>query len=173
MAFDQVSLFLYPPRWRRHSVPDTRMKHYSGKPVEVVSAIRADVSDGQVVQFDALCRWFEAKDFKIVVSSADHAIFHSATIDSALGPRPEIDVSFSAECGELTEVYCRFLLNHEAPLRLNRWVVFMQEMCPKFSLRISVSDAKSVGPEEFLTIVQATDNWRSCADRFGWSESSE
>jgi hypothetical protein len=173
MAFDQVSLFLFPPRWQRHSVADARMKHYSGEPVRIVSSVRAAESKGPSVRFDDLCRWFEAKSCEVVARSVDYAQFCSAAIESALGRRAEIDVSASAEGGEVTRLYCRFLLTREAPLRLERWEAFIQELCATFALRISVSDAESVGPEEFLTIVRRTDNWRCFADQFGWSEPSE
>lgn len=173
MAFDQVSLFLFPPRWRQHSVPDARARHYSGEPVRIVSAIRAQESNGPAVPFDDLCRWFEAKGFEVVTQSANYAVFHSAAIESALGRRPEIDVCAAADGGEVTSVYCRFLLNCEAPLHLERWEAFIQDLNAAFALRISVSDMESVGPEEFLSLVRRTDNWRCFSDQFGWSELSE
>jgi hypothetical protein len=170
MAFDQVSLFLYPPRWNRCSVPDTQMKHYSGEPVRIVSAVRADHSAGPVLQFEDLCRWFEAKGFETVARSAHYAEFHSAAVESALGRRAEIDVSASAQGGEVTTLYCRFLLTRDTPHRLERWEAFAQELCRRFSLRISLSDTEAVGPEEFLAAVRRTDNWHFFADQFGWSE---
>jgi hypothetical protein len=173
MAFDQVSLFLYPPRWKRHSIADARMKHYSGELVRIVSAVRSEESKAPAVEFDGLCRWFEGKGFEVVNRSAVYAEFHSAAIESALGRRAEIDVSASAEGGEVTSLYCRFLLNREAPLHLERWEAFVQEMCGAFALRISVSDTESVGPEEFLSAVRRSDNWRCFADQFGWSEPLE
>jgi hypothetical protein len=94
-------------------------------------------------------------------------------IDSALGRRPEIDVSASAEDSEVTSLYCRFLLNREAPVHVERWDAFIQELCAAFTLRICVTDAKSVGPEEFVSVVRGTDAWHCFADQFGWSKSSE
>ncbi len=173
MAFDQVSLFFYPPRWERYSVADARMKHYSGEPVRIVSAIRAEDSNGPTVSLEDLCRWFEAKGFQVVTRSADYALFHSATVESTLGHRAEIDVSASAQDGEVTSLYCRFQLNRESPLRLERWEAFRQELCAVFSLRIGVSDSESVGSEEFLTIVRQTDNWRYFAEQFGWPQPFE
>src|SRR5262249_16354549 len=133
MAFDQVSLFLYPPRWTRHSVADTLMKHYSGEPGRIVSAERGKGDEGPAGQFHDLCRWFEAKHFQVVNLSEKYAQFCSASIDSVLGRRAEIDVSASAVSGEVTCLYCRFLLNREAPLRLERWEAFMQELCGEFN----------------------------------------
>ena len=164
MAFDQVSLFLYPPRWQRNRVADALMKHYSGQPVRIVSAVRSENSKAKAVRFDALCRWFEGKGFEVVTCSAVYAEFHSAAIESALGRRAEIDVSASAEGSEVTSLYCRFLLNRETPLRLECWDAFMRELCGTFALRISVSDSESVEPEEFLTVVRGTDNWRCFAE---------
>jgi hypothetical protein len=173
MAFDQVSLFLYPPRWQRHSAPDELLKDYSGEPVRLVSAIPAEQSEGWPVQIGSLCRWFEAHSFGCVVCSAKYARFHSATIESALGCRPEIDASASAEEGEVTSLYCRFLLNRDAPLRLERWEAFIQELCAAFELRISVSDTESVGPEKFLSVVRGTAAWRFFAEQFGWLTATE
>lgn len=173
MAFDQVSLFLFPPRWQRHTVADTRMKHYSGQPVWIVSAVRAEESRGPVARFDALCRWFEDRGFEVLNRSAVYAEFHSAAIESALGWRAEIDVSASMEGSEVTSLYCRFLLNRETPLRMVSWKAFIEELCSAFALRIGVSDEESVGPEEFLTVVRRTDNWRYFADQLGWFEPPE
>jgi hypothetical protein len=173
MAFDQVSLFLYPPRWRRHSVADTRMKHYSGEPVRIVSAVRSEESKATAVELDALCCWFQSRGFEVVERSPEYALFHSAKIESSLGRRTEIDVSASVEDSEITSLYCRFLLNRETPLRLERWEAFMQELCATFALRIALTDAESVGPDEFLTVVRGTANWRYFADQLGWSEPSE
>jgi hypothetical protein len=173
VAFDQVSLFLYPPRWERHSVPDAYLKHYSGEPVRIVSDVRTQENCGPAVPFDALCAWFESKGFEIVVRSTDYAHFCSAPIDATFGRRAEIDASASAEGREVTSLYCRFQLNREGPLRLERWEAFLQELCGQFALRISVSDAESVGPEQFLEVVRRTDNWRHFAEQFGWQEPSE
>jgi hypothetical protein len=49
----------------------------------------------------------------------------------------------------------------------------MQELCVGFNLRISVSDTESVGPEGFLTVVKASENWRRFADQLGWSDPVE
>jgi hypothetical protein len=173
MAFDQVSLFLFPPRWRRHSVADSQMRQFSGQPVWIVSAVRAEESKGSAVGFDALCRWFEAKGFEVVARSEKYANFHSAAIESALGRRPEIDVSASAEGSEVTSLYCRFLLNREAPLHLERWEAFIQEVCAAFTMRICVTDAKSMGPEEFVSVIRQSDAWHCFAEQFGWSKPSE
>jgi hypothetical protein len=169
MAFDQVSLFLFPPRWERRSVPKTVS---SGQPVWFVSAVRVEESERPIVRFDDLCNWFEAKGFEVVARSVEYAQFSSAAIESALGRRAEIDVSASAEGGEVTCLYCRFLLTSETPNRLERWEAFIQELCGRFALRISVTDTESVGPEEFLAVIRRTNNWRLFADQFGWSEPS-
>src|SRR5262249_54094977 len=173
MAFAQLSLFFYPPRWQRYSVADARMKHYSGEPVRIVSAVRAEDSNERIVPLEDVCRWFEAKGFHVVTRSADYALFHSAAVESTFGPRAEIDVSASAQDGEVTSLHCRFQLNRETPFRLERWEAFIQELCAVFSLRISVSDTQSVGPDKFLTVVRQTDNWRYFRDQYGWSEPSE
>jgi hypothetical protein len=174
MAFDQVSLFLYPPRWRRQSIADTTMVHYySGEPVHMVSAVRDGEFDGPVVHFDEVCRWFEAKHFEVVNRSVEFGHFCSAKIESALGLRPEITVSTSTVDLEVTELYCRFLLNRDAPFRLERWEAFIHELCREFKTRISISDTESVGPDEFVTVVRQTDQWRSFADQFGWTHAAE
>jgi hypothetical protein len=172
MAFDQVSLFLYPPRWDRHSVANPQMMHISGEPVRLVSAVRAD-HDGPIVRLAEMSRWFESKGFE---RSPDYANFRSAVVPSALGLRAEIDVTACVEGGEddeISSLYCRFLLARDTPVKLERWELFMQELCGTFGLRIGVTDGEFVGPEEFLAVVRDTDTWRCFANQFGWVVSSE
>jgi hypothetical protein len=174
MAFDQVSLFLYPPGWRRHSVADTVMKHYSGEPVRIVSAVRAEGSEGAVVRFDDLRRWLEVKGFETVNADPRHGYFCSDPVESALGRRAaEIVISTGTEADEVTSLYCRFQLNRDALLRAERWEAFMQELCEKFDLRIGVSDTESVGPEEFMAVLRRDESWCYFARHFGWPEASE
>lgn len=173
MAFDQVSLFLFPPRWMQHSVAHESLKHYSGEPVRIVSAVRGEQCNARPVKFDELCRWFEAKQFEVVNRSIEHGYFCSAPIESGFGRRPEIVVSSGTVNGEVTSLYCRFQLNRESPFRLERWEAFMHDFCGEFNLRISVSDTESVGPGEFVSVVRRSDNWRCFADQLGWSAAEE
>jgi hypothetical protein len=174
MAFDQVSLFLYPPRWTRHSVPDTVMKHYSGEPVRIVSAVPAEGSEGATVWFDDLRQWLEVKGFETVNADPRYGYFCSNPVESTLGHRaPEIVISTGTEANEVTSLYCRFQLNRNAPLRAEQWEAFMQELCERFDLRISVSDIESVGPEEFMAVLRRDESWCYFARHFGWPEVDE
>lgn len=168
MAFDQVSLFLYPPRWERQSAP-SRMMRYSGEPVQIVSAARGASVCGPAVRFDHLCQWFRTKGFEVVVRSPDFGEFHSGVVESPHGRRAEIDVHTAVNDGEVTNLYCRFLLTRETPMRLERWEAFMQELCTAFPLRIAVSDNEYVGADGFLAVVRRGDNFRYFANQFGWS----
>jgi hypothetical protein len=68
---------------------------------------------------------------------------------------------------EVSSLYCRFLLNREALLRLERWETFMHELCGKFKLRINVSDTESVGPEgRVQNRCAARNNRRGGCERF-------
>jgi hypothetical protein len=168
MAFDQVSLFLYPPRWERQSVAHPQMMHISGEPVSVVSDKRAD-SNGPIVQLADMSRWFEAKGFE---RGWHESNYHSALVPTQFGPQAEIDVTACAEGGEheeVTSLYCRFRIIRDTPVRLERWEMFMLELCGTFGLRIGVADGDFVGAEEFLDVVKDTNTWQCFADQFGWA----
>lgn len=168
MAYDQVSLFLYPLRWEQRSEPTTAL-HYSGRPVRIVSAVRAVSGEGRAIRVGEFSDWFGSHGFKIVAEGPDNARFASPAVPSALGRRAEIEVSAGAEAGEVNCLYCRFLLTRNTPLRLERWEALVRELCEAFGLRIGVADGESVDPEEFLTVLRSTDNWRCFAAQFGWA----
>lgn len=167
MAFDQVSLFLYPPRWRQRSQPTTSL-HDSGRPVRIVSAVRSASGEGRAISVGELSRWFALRGFQVVSVGPDGARFTGPAVRSALGRRAEVEVSAGAEDGEVNCLYCRFLLTRDAPLRLERWEALVQGMCGAFGLRFGVADGETVGPEEFLPILRRCDAWRLFAGQFGW-----
>jgi hypothetical protein len=174
MAFDQVSLFLYPPRWERRSVADRRMTCYeTGEPVQIVSAVRVPAANGPAVRLDDLVRWFGARGFETQAQGPESARFASPAVPSALGRRAEVEVTAAAEGGEVTSLYCRFLLTRDTPVRLERWEAFVQELGSTFGLRIGISDSEAVRPEEFVRVVRRAGNWRYFAEQFGWLSSSE
>jgi hypothetical protein len=157
MAFDQVSLFLYPPRWERRSVATSSMS-YRGEPVRVVSAARVEDNDASEVLVEHLREWLTSRGFEVVVDTPEYVQLANASVPTAFGRQAEIEISAGIRCGEVTSLYCRFLLSRDAPIRLERWEVLFAELCGSFSLRIGVADGESAGPEEFLAIVRAMDN---------------
>jgi hypothetical protein len=174
MAFDRVGLFLYPPRWERQRVlVDPCLTRYAGIPVYFVSRVRTPDSTAPVVRSDDLCRWFASRGFEVVVESQDYVNCYSRSIRSARGPQPEIEVSADGEAGEVTNLFCRFLLTRRAPARLERWEAFMHELCGTFGLRIVVADGESLGPDEFVAFVRGSPNWQRFAERFGWANPQE
>lgn len=170
MAFDQVSLFLYPPRWQRRSACSPNMPRYAftGEPVQVVSSVPVADADAPPVPLHDVRRWLTSRGFGIVVDEPDYAISATAAVPSALGQRPEIEIRVGAESGEVASLYCRFRLTRDTPFRLERWESLCRDLCGAFGLRIGVADGEWAGPEEFLTIVRRMDNWRCFADHFGW-----
>jgi hypothetical protein len=168
MAFDQISLFVYPARWERRSVATSSM-NYKGEPVRVVSAVRVEEADASAVPVEDLRQWLTSRGFEVVVDAPEYVQFDTAAVPSAFGPQAEIEIGAGVSGGEVVSLYCRFLLTRDAPLRLERWKALFEELCGEFRLRIGVADGELAGPEEFLTIVRGMDNWRYFADRFGWA----
>src|SRR5262249_25349821 len=114
MAFDQVSLFLYPPRWQRQSESSPNMRYaFTGEPVQVVSAVRVADTDSPPILLGDVRQWLISRGFEPVVDNPGHVIFATAPIPSALGQRPEIEISAATESGEVTSLYCRFLLTRD------------------------------------------------------------
>ncbi len=169
MAFDQVSLFLYPPRWQRRSISSANMRYaFTGEPVQIVSAVPAASTDALSVPLGDVRRWLTCRGFGVDVDGPGEVIFAAAAVPSALGQRPEIEISLEAKSDEVASLYCRFLLTGDTPLRLEWWEAFFLDLCGAFGLRIGLADGELAGPAQFLTIVRRQDNWRYFADQFGW-----
>jgi hypothetical protein len=175
MGFDQVSLFLYPPRWQRRSMPSpTKLRYaFTGEPVQVVSAVRVADTDAPPVLLDDVRRWFTSRGFELIADDPGYVIAAEAAVPSALVRRSEIEISAYTEDGEVADLYCRFVLTRDAPLRLERWEALFRDLCGAFGLRIGVADGELAGPEEFLTIVRRRDNWRYFAGQYGWESDGE
>jgi hypothetical protein len=142
---------------------------FTGEPVQVVSAVRVADSDAPSVPLGDVRRWLTSRGFELVADDPAYVMAAAATVPSAPGQRPEIEISAHTESGEVASVYCRFLLTRDTPLRLERWEALFRELCGAFGLRIGIADGELVGPEEFLRIVHRMDNWRYFADHFGWA----
>jgi hypothetical protein len=141
---------------------------YTGEPVQVVSSVRVANTDAPSVPRGDVRRWLTSHGFEVVVDDPGYVRFAAAAIPSALGQRPEIDISAEAERGEVASLYCRFLLTRDTPSRLERWEALFRDLCGAFRLRIGLADGELAVPEESLTIVRHLDNWRCFADHFGW-----
>lgn len=149
------------------------MTHYTGEPMQAISAVRMPAAEGPAVRLDDLYRWFGTRGFEMVVQELEFAQFASPTVPSPLGQRAEVEVSIAAEDGEVTSLYCRFLLTRDTPARLERWKALVQTLGHAFGLRIGISDTEAVDPEEFLRVVGRAENWRHFAEQFGWVSPSE
>jgi hypothetical protein len=170
MAFDQVSLFLYPPGWEQQSEATTAL-HSSGRPVRIVSAARSASGVGRPVRVAELSGWLVPRRFAVVAEGPTGARFASTARPSALGRRAEIELIAGAACREVNCLYCRFLLTRDAPLRLEWWEALVRGLCEAFGLRIVAADGGAVGHDEFLAVLRRADNWRLFAGRFGWGDS--
>jgi hypothetical protein len=119
MAFDQVSLFLYPPRWQRRSVSSSNMCYaFTGEPVRIVSAVPVANTDAPSVPLGDVRRWLTCRGFEVDVDGPGEVIFAASAVTSALGQRPEIEISIEAKSEEVASLCCRFLLTRDTPRRL-------------------------------------------------------
>jgi hypothetical protein len=158
MGFDQISLFLYPRRWVRCCVAD---------PLASVSAARSNDCKSPPLQLEAVCQWFETRQFQATHHTENFARFYSANIESVCGPEPEIVACIGTDEDEVSSLYCRFRLTQQTP-RLDHWDRFMRELCESFQLQISVSETAYVGPDQFRRLLLEDDRWHGFAEQFGW-----
>jgi len=149
------------------------MRYLFGGFVRAVTAVPNPDADAPPVGLDDLCGWLEAHGFAAYHREPTVAVYKNGRFLLGDDPRQEIEVIAHAVGCEVSSVRCRFLLAPDAPARLVRWEQFVHQVCETFSLRIGVLDDEDVGPEAFVELVRAQDNWRYFAAEYGWPSSPD
>src|SRR4051812_40958151 len=107
-----------------------------------------------------MCSWLETKGFGAILREPRGAIYGNGLVPVRGGARHDIEVSAHTEGGEACSVRCRFAIAPDAQARLERWELFLHDLCGAFELRIGASNDEAVGPEAFLGLVRGMNNWR-------------
>jgi hypothetical protein len=111
--------------------------------------------------------WLVERGFKAVDWGED-TVFQRVHLESIFGLEKEIEVSVTAEAGEVTEVYSRFTLPRCNPPPLNDWAEFAMELCNRFRLRLGAEGVVPCSEAEFLAAVRDNCFYRKFAASFGW-----
>jgi hypothetical protein len=161
MGIEQVSLFLYPPRWQQHATPVPHSLTWENKPVQIVSAMPADHVDDAPVPPELLKDWLICSGFT-QANWGDGDIFDRGQVRSIFGAQQEIQIHANRHDGEVAELYCRFTLPHPrvGPPPLDEWARFTAALCAEFHLRLP-GHTQTCDEPTFLDLVRADHNYQS------------
>ncbi len=169
MAFDQLTILLLPPGWVRRDAEDRGMPYLFGGFVRVASSVPdPEAGADRPLRLEDLCGWLEARGFTAEHQEPAHAVYGNGRVPAWGGPRHDTEVAAHAEAGGVSGIQVRFAIAADAPARLRRWEDFVAEICGAFRLRIGVREGEAVGPEAFIRLVRAAENWRFFAAEYGW-----
>jgi hypothetical protein len=168
VAWNQVSLSFYAPRWQQRLTPDPTARTYTGEPVQIADAVPVAGADALPVPADAVVVWLAELGFTPVEWGRGR-VFERGRVRAVGGPMPDIIAHVNGEAGDVSDLYCRFTLPGRTPPDLAGWAAFTAELCGRFGLRLPTGGLGPCGETEFMAAVRANCNFREFAASFRWA----
>jgi hypothetical protein len=166
MAFNQASLFLFPPRFTPVVRAD-ESEMADGKPVKIVDSSIADPSAGKVLTAE-LRQWFMERGFHEEERYGAISKLWRTRQNTWIGTQGEIELSLPLEEEEITELYMRFLLTKQTPDWIPQWKKLVCELGHDFGFRLMDEEHRLLPCVDFLTVVTENWNFRTFAQQYGW-----
>jgi hypothetical protein len=167
MAFNQVSLFFYPPRWQpclRVVTWETLSKR---PPIYIEDSMPSSDQTSVPLAAKSVVNWLKRRGFVAAEWNMSETCFRLGQVSSCFGMEQELEVSFGEESEEVTSFYCRFTLTRDPPPKLAAWADFMSTMCQEFQLRLG--DSRTVcEANDFIEAVKRNHNWQDWSHQLGW-----
>ncbi len=163
MAVNQVSLFFYPPRWKRYVEP----KRSPAQDARVLSAAPSLEPDALPVEVHEVRAWLEKRGF---AASELADTFRHGTVESIFGLEKEIEVDIGDERGELAYLYLRFTLARSSPPPIREWADFVDELSRQFRLKLGNEPDATCDARRFIAAVRSHPNYELFSESWGQTE---
>ena len=167
MAFNQVTIFLFAPKFAPAVELAPTGLTPSGKPIAIVSACVSDPTAPKVVA-EELRRWFMAQGYREKDRYGGHQSLFWGQHPTVIGLQQEVELGLPLEQDEVQELRIRFLLTENTPDRFYAWRNLIVNLGHDFGFRLMDEDHQLLPCSDFTTVFDQSWSFRSYQKQYGW-----
>jgi len=168
MAINQVSFFLFPPRYQPIVEELKEFKTTKDKPVKLVDSKLVFESSPKVLNSDVM-NWLREQGFLEKECFHNVVILYQGQEETFIGMQKIIETSIDIGEEELTELYIRFLLTESTPTHIGFWITLITEPCTIFGFKIMDKNNLLVSYKNFLMLLQNDNLFKIHKKEFEWN----